>query len=187
MIRLFVALEIPENIISAILIERNKVLYHENNFTWEPKEKLHITLKFLGNTEESLVDNISHELKNIVRKYKSINLVVSKFGVFRKGSEPKILWVGMHDNYYLSNFVNDIEKSFCKFGCPKEERKFKPHITLLRFRGNEDTSKILSLLEVKFPVLGFMANNISLIKSELKQSGSVYTTLKNFKLEKQME
>lgn len=183
MIRLFVALEVPEEIISTVLVERDKILNKEKNIRWEPKEKLHITLKFLGDTEESLVENISEELKNIVSKNKSIGLEVSKFGVFRKGGEPKILWFGMKESKFLSNFVDEIEKSFCKFGYPKEERKFKPHVTLLRFRGHENSSKILDLLEAKLPALSFTAEKVSLIKSELKQTGSVYTTIRSFILE----
>lgn len=180
MIRLFVALEIPENIIDAILFERNKHLGHEKNIRWESKDKLHITLKFLGDTEESLVESISNELESIACKNKPVKMEINKFGVFRKSGELKILWVGMKENKFLINIVNDIEESFCKFGYPKEDRKFKPHITLLRFRGTENSSKILNLLEIKLPELVFTANKISLVKSELKQSGSVYTTMKSF-------
>ncbi|MEW6652312.1 MAG: RNA 2',3'-cyclic phosphodiesterase [Bacteroidota bacterium] len=183
MIRLFIALEIPVKIISALLFERDKLLSSEKLIRWEQKEKLHITLKFLGDTEETLINNISAELENIVNRYEPIKLEVSKFGVFRKGKEPKILWIGMRENYHLSKFVEEIEKSFCKFGYPIEEKKFKPHITLFRFRGCKDDAKVLSLLEVKLPALCFEADKISLIKSELKQTGSVYSSIKNFRLE----
>lgn len=183
MIRLFIALEIPDEIISAVLLERDKSLGSENNIRWEKKDKLHITLKFLGDTEESLVADLSLGLEKIVNRNRPIEISVNKFGVFRRGGEPKILWVGMNENNQLSKIVDEIEESFCKFGYPKEERKFKPHVTLLRFRGYEDSDRILKLLDVKLPNLSFNADKISLIKSELKQTGSVYTTIKSFKLE----
>ena len=183
MIRLFVALEIPEEVISVVLAERGKILGGENSIRWEPKEKLHITLKFLGDTKDLLVEQISQELELLVKKTKPFKLELNKFGVFRRGGDPKILWVGMKESKWISNFVDEIEESFCKFGYPKEERKFKPHVTLLRFRGGENTEKILKLLEVNLPPLSFNAKKVSLFKSELKQSGSVYTGLKSFQIE----
>lgn len=184
MIRLFVALEIPEEVISVVLSERDKVLGNENNIRWEPKEKLHITLKFLGGSKDSLVESICDDLKTLTTNAEPFKLELNKFGVFRRGGDPKILWIGMKECKQLSNFVDEIEESFCKFGYTKEERKFKPHITLLRFRGGENTEKILKLLEVNLPSLSYFANKVSLIKSELKQTGSVYSKLKSFQIEK---
>ncbi len=182
MIRLFIALEIPEDIIEAILKEKDKILGEVKDIKWETKEKLHITLKYLGDTDETLIENIKSEIESIVIKNKPFRMEVNKFGVFRHFGEPKIFWLGMKENYHLVNFVDEIEKSFRKFGYPKEERKFKPHVTLLRIRGKEDVSKLLTLLEVKLPELSFYTHKISLIKSELKQTGSVYTKLKSFTL-----
>jgi 2'-5' RNA ligase len=181
MYRLFIALEIPEEVISLILEERDKICAGDA-VKWESRKKLHITLKFLGGTEESLTKQISVELESLVSQMQPLKLELNKFGVFRKGGEPKILWVGMRENKRLLKFVAEIEKSFCKFGYPKEERKFKPHITLLRFRGNENSNKILNLLDVKLPPFSFNVNTISLVRSELKQTGSVYTTLKSFQI-----
>ncbi len=183
MIRLFVALEIPEEVLSVVLSERDKVIGYENNIRWEPKEKLHITLKFLGDTKDSLVEQICYGLETGVKKIKPFRLELNKFGVFRRGGDPKILWIGMKESKLLSNFVDEIEESFCKFGYTKEKRKFKPHVTLLRFRGGENTEKILKLLEVNLPSLSFYAKKVSLFKSELRQSGSVYTELKSFQIE----
>lgn len=184
MIRLFVALEIPEEVISVVLSERDKILGDEKNIRWEPKEKLHITMKFLGDTKDSLVEQICTELETLVKCTKPFKLELNKFGVFKRGGDPKILWVGMKENKSLSNFVDEIEESFCKFGYTKEERKFKPHVTMLRFRGSEDSNKILKLLEVNLPSFSFYAKKVSLIKSELKQTGSVYSELKSFLIEK---
>ena len=184
MIRLFIALVIPEEVISVVLSERDKILGDEKNIRWEPKEKLHITLKFLGDTKKSLVEQICTELETVVKRTEPLKLDLNKFGVFKREREPKILWVGMKESKPLSNFVDEIEESFCKFGYTKEGREFKPHITLLRFRGSEDTNKILKLLEVSLPSLSFYAKKVSLIKSELKKTGSVYSELKSFLIEK---
>jgi len=183
MIRLFIALEIPEEIISTIFVERDKLIGYVKNIRWEPKEKLHITLKFLGDTEESKLFDIIEELTRIIKNNRKLTLELNKFGVFRKGNEPKILWVGLKQNNFLTKIVDEIDKSFCNFGYSKDERRFKPHLTLLRFRGHEEYFNVLKLLDVKLPTTVFCSDKIHLLKSELKKTGSVYTSIKSFTLE----
>ncbi len=183
MIRLFIALEIPNEVIELVLAERDKLLGAEKNIRWEPREKLHITLKFLGDTDESLIGNIEQAVENIVKNTRSFQMELGRFGVFRRDGGPKILWLGMKESKELEKIVNEFGDSFAKFGYSKEERKFKPHVTLLRFRGHENTDKVLKLLEVNLPVKKYSAQNITLYKSELNKSGSVYTAIKRFQLE----
>ena len=88
----------------------------------------------------------------------------------------------MKENPKLIQLVHEIESSFTEFGFEKENRKFKSHITLLRFRGQEDSEKIVSLPEVKLPEIEFKADKVTLYESKLMPGGSVYRSLKNFHL-----
>jgi len=184
MIRAFIALEIPEDIIDVVLDEKDKLLGEENNIRWESREKLHVTLNFLGDTDEALIGNIEQAIKDIVKNTKAFQMELGKFGIFRRNGEPKILWVGMKESKELERIVNEIGDSFTKFGYSKEERTFNPHVTILRFRGHERIDKILELLEVKLPEKKYIAKYITLYKSELKKGGSVYTAINRFQLEK---
>ncbi len=184
MIRLFIALEIPDDVIDVILDEKNKLLGKERKIRWESRDKLHITLKFLGDTNEGLIGNIEQAIEDIVKNTTSFQMELGKFGMFRKNGEPKILWAGMKECKELERIVNEIGDSFSKFGYSNEKRTFKPHITLLRFRGHESIDKILELLEVKLPEKQYFAKYITLYKSELKKGGSIYTAIKRFQLEK---
>ncbi|MFA7421024.1 MAG: RNA 2',3'-cyclic phosphodiesterase [Melioribacteraceae bacterium] len=184
MIRLFIALEIPDEVIDIVLHEKDKLLGEEHSIRWEFRDKLHITLKFLGDTDEALIGNIEKAIEDIVKNTKSFQMELGKFGIFRRNGEPKILWVGMKESNELERIVNEIGDSFTKFGYSKEERIFKPHVTLLRFRGHERIDKILDLLEVKLPEKEYIAKYITLYKSELKKGGSIYTAIKRFQLEK---
>lgn len=181
-IRSFIALEIPDEAITNILKIRDEKVGKLEDVRWERKEKLHLTLKFLGDINSEMIGSYSQTLEKITSNYESMNLSFSEFGIFKRRNELKILWIGLKDNLKLIQIVDDIESSFTEFGFEKENRKFKSHITLLRFRGHEDSEKIVSLKEVKLPEIDFNANKITLYESMLTPSGSIYRSLKNFYL-----
>lgn len=181
-IRSFIALEIPNDPISEILSIRDEKIGKIENVRWEEKEKLHLTLKFLGDINSEMIGEYSKVLERIIGAHSSLNLSFSEFGVFKRRDEYKILWLGLNDNKRLLKLVDEIDSSFEEIGFEKEKRVFKPHITLLRFRGFEDSEKIVSLKYVKLPVIEFKTNKVTLFESKLLPSGSVYRSLKNFYL-----
>lgn len=184
-IRTFIALEIPKEALNKLLSIRDEKLRGIKNIGWEPTNKLHLTLKFLGNTQSESLDKYVSAIDEIVRKYgKSYELVFEQFGVFKKGNEPKILWASLKKDENLFNFVKEIELKFSEFGFEKERREYKSHITLLRFRGYEESEKILSLIKVNLPEIKFISNTVNFYESILLPSGSVYKILKSFYLEK---
>lgn len=180
MIRTFIALEIPDDALTQLLnIIKNKI-GELHNIKWESREKLHLTLKFLGDTKKEFIDTYISAIERISKKYNSLDLSFDRFGVFRKGNEPKIFWVGMNENHKLNEMVSEIETTFSEFGFNKENRKFQPHLTLLRFKAYEDSEKILSLTEVNLPLIKFTADKITFYESKLLPSTSVYGSIKSF-------
>lgn len=184
MIRTFIALEIPGEALDAVKDFRDKVLGLIQNIRWEPIEKQHITLKFLGDTKESIVDQICEEINKVICNTNKLELSFSRFGVFKRGRDPRILWIGIDSNNQLKQFAADLENSVAKYGFAKEEREFKPHITLLRFRGHEDADNILRLTRTELPEINFIPEKVVFMKSELKPGGSIYVPIKIFQLNK---
>lgn len=182
MIRTFIALEIPADALEKIVQMRNENYTGYENVRWEPEEKLHITLKFLGDTEEKLIEKISDKLITAVPSYNSLMLSFNEFGIFKREGKPKIFWVGLNPNDELKRLAADVENICSEFSFEKEKREFKPHITLLRIKGNENFNSLQNLSKLKFEPVNFVAEKITFYKSELKQSGSVYTELESFYL-----
>lgn len=180
--RLFIALEIPEEVINRIVELRDEIYGKDSSVRWEKKEKLHITLKFLGDTEEELIPQIVAELEELITECPIFDMTFSKFGLFFRNRKPRILWAGFEKNDRLHKFVEGINYRLKKFGFDVESRKFKSHVTILRVKGNEDIRKINKFSERSFPSLDFQCGRITLFKSELKPTGSVYTMIKNFEL-----
>lgn len=184
-IRTFIALEIPDEALSEVVKIRDENYREQSRIKWEPVEKLHLTLKFLGDTEEKLVDKISNDISNIISNNSVPNLSFSGFGIFKRNGQAKILWIGIKEDQKLLDLVNSIEDVCSNYGFPKEKRSFKPHITILRIRGHEDLDKLYNLSHVKFEPINFTSSAITFFKSELKPFGSTYTALQKFYLKKE--
>jgi 2'-5' RNA ligase len=184
-IRTFIALEIPEFAVNKIVNLRDTFFDSGDNIKWEPKNKYHLTLKFLGDTNKSIIKNISDSIEDIAAEYEPFNITFRNFGVFKREGVPKILWAGFDENKRLIEFVNQIDTRMEEFSFQKENRKFKPHLTILRMRGNEDIQKINKLTSAGTDNFNFSANTIVFFKSELKPSGSEYTSIKKFYLIKE--
>jgi 2'-5' RNA ligase len=187
MTRLFVALNIPNEIKKKIIEYRDSLYkeeYQNKKIRWEPEDKLHITLKFIGEVEDLLVNKISGAI-NFIEEYKKINLEPERFGFFFKRKIPKILWLGFRADSSLFSLADRLNKEIFNISggsVPVEEREFKAHLTLLRVRENIDKNFIKSFEEFKFPETKFNAENITLYKSELLPEKSRYTEIKKFNL-----
>ncbi len=181
-IRTFIALEIPGNALSQIIELRDRTTGELKNVRWEPKEKLHLTLKFLGDTEQNLIEEYANAAAETLNKFQPFELSFKQFGVFKKGIDPKILWVGLDENPEVIKLVGELDELFGNFGFEREKRKFKLHITLLRFRGYEDQKKVLSLLKINIPQINFTAGTVNFFESKLLSGGSVYRSIRSFNL-----
>lgn len=100
--------------------------------------------------------------------------------MFYRDKKPKIFWLGLVENENLSNFTVQIDNICAKFGLEKEKRKFLPHITLLRIKEKDNTTPLEKLLKFDLPEIKFSADKVTIFKSELLPTGSVYKPLRSF-------
>jgi len=178
-LRLFIAALIPEDIRTQLTNYINFLKHNIDGVKWEKFEKLHVTLKFLGDIDESRVNEISNLLEKLVHNYSPFNTSILDFGGFPDLKNPKVLYIGLSHNSELPKFQNELEKSLSEIGFEKENRRFLPHITVGRVKKRIHIKETLSITQSIFNI-----TQIGLIKSELRPEGSVYTPLKLFKLEK---
>ncbi len=177
--RIFIAALIPDEIRTQLTNYTNSLKRNIDEVRWERSEKLHVTLKFLGDVNESKIDEISNLLEKLTHCYSPFNLSISDFGGFPNLKNPRVLYIGLSHNNELSKFQNELERNLHNLGFAKEDRRFVPHITLARVK------KRIHLREVP-PITRSIFNitQIGLITSELRPEGSVYTPVKIYKLEK---
>ncbi len=181
MTRLFVALLIPDDIKKIIFELRDKAFPEASNFKWEPPDKIHVTLKFIGEVSDELTDPIAGSL-DFVKNYNSFDCELTGFGFFYNGKNAKVLWMGLRIENKVFDLVEKLNIFLKEFSIPVEKRKFKPHLTLKRLKGNEGAEFVGSFEEYKIPAVKFKAGSVALYKSELLRSGSVYTKIKIYNL-----
>ncbi len=147
-------------------------------------EKMHITLKFLGNTEEKLVDSIEKIMKKSVEKIKPFEIEIKSTGVFPNENYIKVIWVGIENGEIIAEIAEKIDSTLSKIGFKKEKRKFSPHITIARVKSGRNKDKILQILN-KYKgetLLKMKVESIKLKKSELTPKGPIYTKLREIKI-----
>lgn len=182
MIRTFIALEIPHDIIDEIITIRNNIVPTYERIKWESRDKLHLTLKFLGETDQYKIPKIFASLEDLSTKYHKFDLQLDRFGIFKSNGIPRILWAGLKENFELENFVKEIDILCSVFGFEKEKRKFKPHITMLRIKNESIIKEVILLDNYKLPELKFIGNEITMFQSILTKGGSIYKPIKSLSL-----
>jgi 2'-5' RNA ligase len=182
MTRLFVALNIPEDIKAEINAIRKEAEGSDlSSLRWEKDDKLHLTLKFIGEVEDSLVEDIKNALM-FLKEYPVLNCSLGKFGFFYRNGVPGILWIGLDTDKVIYDIVSRVNNELEKFKIKPETKKFRSHLTLLRIKDKMLPHFIEGFEKYEVPQISFKASSISLIESKLLKSGSVYTEVYNYVL-----
>lgn len=179
-IRVFIAVELPGEIQKALggLIEKLKD--PKDKISWVKPHNIHFTMKFLGNVPLGDIDSIKDVVSKTAENCQVFDVTVKGTGVFPREKAPRIVWTGITEGQDgMSKIFDDLETGLSQIGFPKEERSFKPHLTLGRVKFVKDIDAFIKTLnDYKENILGKIAiNSISLIKSTLTPKGSIYETL----------
>jgi len=178
----FIAIDIESN--KKLLDFENEIKKTGADLKLVEPENIHITLKFLGDTEETLVDEIEKIITNAVKENKSFNIQLKGAGVFPNQNYIKVLWVGIEHGDPIAAIAQEIDEKLSKLGFKREERKFSPHLTIARVKTSRNKDKLLQIIE-KYRDAEFSdmkIGSLKLKKSDLTPNGPIYTTLKEVKI-----
>jgi 2'-5' RNA ligase len=128
MIRLFVALALPDSLKQQLGLLSGGL----PNCRWVPPANLHVTLRFIGEVDESAADDIDAALLSI--QTPSFPLELSGMGTFGAGRRAYHLWIGAKRPPELMHLQGKIERAVVRAGCKPEGRRFQPHITLAKLK-----------------------------------------------------
>jgi 2'-5' RNA ligase len=147
-------------------------------------ENIHITLKFLGDTDEKYIDPIEQSIKEAVKTVKPFPVTLSGTGVFPNQNYVKVIWVGIIDNGQIEPIAHAIDNLLSPLGFKKEMRRFSPHLTIGRVKTARNKEKLLNIIQ-HYPKEEFTVQDVQSIvlkKSELTPKGPIYTTVKEVHL-----
>jgi 2'-5' RNA ligase len=180
--RLFIALELPEEVLRKIEgVQRQlQKAIPKTAARWVRPEGVHLTLKFLGDTPADQVEALTAAIRRAAEGIHPIALRAEGLGCFPNTRRPRNLWVGVKgDLDTLRALHHAIEQEMTPLGFEPERRRFDPHLTLARTarRATRDEQTLLGKLAEESeiaPVAEWQAHTVNLIRSHLKPSGAVY-------------
>lgn len=188
--RLFIAAELSEDVRNAL----NDVLYDLKQTIPERAIRpvrpagIHLTLKFLGDVLINSVDTLKTTLYTLTNKHTAFELTAHGAGCFPNTRRPRVVWAGIGGNIQaLRHLQHDVMQACTQLGFEPEDRPYSPHLTLARTQRNASSAEIKTIGQVVDAtqigeIARWQVSSFSLIRSELKPGGAVYTTLEEFEL-----
>ncbi|MDD1715965.1 MAG: RNA 2',3'-cyclic phosphodiesterase [Methanolinea sp.] len=174
MVRLFVAVDLPDEVREGIRQSQTEIAKCRARLTLVDPGIIHLTLKFIGEVPEERVPLICNALRTIRRE----PFLVRARGVAGNNPrQPRVIWCRLEDKGELAGLSAEIEGALAPLGIPREERAFRPHATLARVKEfhRSLTEQIGSLSETEFG--SFTVNGFTLKRSTLTPRGPVYENL----------
>jgi len=146
---------------------------------------IHITLKFLGDTDEEQIDEIEQIIKESVSNIKPFTITLKGTGVFPNQNYLKVIWIGISGGAALEPISCGIDDRLSAIGFTKERRGFSSHLTIGRVKTARNKNQLFTIIqtyaEVEFSTEEVCS--IKLKKSELTPKGPIYTTLREVHLQ----
>ena len=180
-LRLFCAIELPVEVRARALehIARLRERLPDARAGWERAEKLHLTLKFFGDVAPPRAQALAQALERAAHSVAPFALHIAGAGAFPPHGDPRVLWLGVRDDSgNLALLHQHLEAECAAAGFKREERPFRPHLTIARLRQRTNARALAELhRELGFAPMQLTVNELVLIRSELGPKGSCYTAL----------
>lgn len=143
-------------------------------------ELLHLTLKFLGETEESLVDEIAARMMRACEGIQPFTITLKGMGAFPSLSNIRVVWVGIEAGRQLEDIASRLDESMKDLGYERDKHGFKPHLTVVRTRSARNIANVQEILRSN-AVSDFgqyLIDRILLKKSMLSPKGPTYSVVR---------
>lgn len=182
-VRSFLAIELAEDLVPKILDVQKEFKKTNANVKYVPSENMHFTLKFFGNVDLDMVEDIINAIRKVIVNYTSFELNIKDCGCFPNKKVIKVLWLGLEEGSPIKELQKDLDKEFKKLGF-KKERNFISHLTIGRVKSPKNKQEIRKTIEKLENIeIGQMTvSKICLKKSTLTPQGPIYEDIKVFEL-----
>jgi len=152
---------------------------------WVRIENYHLTLFFFGEIPVQLIPDIQQILRSTLENSSPFSLALSGPGIFKKGKEPRVLWLGVEPSDQMLELKKEIDKAVVSIGFIPDDKPFRPHLTLGRFMQRQEVTTVLenalNLPQLAKPI-GYDVSKLILFESKLFPEGPLYLPIDIFPL-----
>ena len=178
--RLFIAINLPADQRRAIFQATVPLREALPTITWVAEDRLHFTLKFLGEQPQQDVRALETALGDVVGRHRAISVEMGGVGAFPNLRAPRVVWLGVEHESKLELLQHDIESACAGLGYDVEGRPFRPHITLGRVKrelGRSEVQVLEALVESVHFADELDVRSVDLMSSVLAGHGAAYSLL----------
>ena len=178
--RLFIGIPIESTkSVQQVEVWKRNAHLNRNVLNWTPPGNWHITLFFLGSTEESAVTVLQQSIEESFNKIQAYQTELRGVGVFPNTNNPKVLWLGLYDLQPLISAYSHLGELLQQNGFSFDQKPLKPHLTIARVKRADNPSAFESLLaeyqETVFDQVDM--NKVVLFESINTSAGPIYKPL----------
>ncbi len=181
--RAFIAIEINDAVRDNLLRAQERIGSKSAKIKFVERENFHVTLKFLGEIDEALAEDVKSVLEEIAKKHKKHRVRVKGIGVFPNPNYVRVIWAGIENDEGINAIAKDVEREMRRLGF-KKDKDFVAHITIGRVKFVRDKVELaMALKDLANEDFGeFDVEAIELKKSTLTPKGPIYETVARFEL-----
>ena len=135
-IRTFIAVETSPAVRRRAVALQNKLRESEAKASWTAADKMHITLQFLGDVDDTLIPEVCKRVAEAAAPFAPFLVEFSQAGAFPSSERPRTVWIGVDQGRQeLVDLQGAIQESLVEMRFPRERRTYRPHLTIARVRG----------------------------------------------------
>ena len=175
MYRLFVAIRPPETVRELLL----DLMEGMPGMRWQEDDQFHLTLRFIGEVERPVAEDIAAALKFI--RFDRFSIALDGVGKFEKRRNGA-LWAGVQPKDSLRSLAAKVERACQSAGLEPEQRAYHPHITLARWKGRAPGLDRFLELHAGLSSDAWEVGEFILYESRLGRDGAHYEPVESFRL-----
>jgi 2'-5' RNA ligase len=172
--RLFVAIPLPAPIRARLA----DLMEGVGGARWQDEDQLHITLRFIGEVERPVAEDVAGALLGV--RHPRFELALAGLGTFERRGKPSTLWAGLAPRQPLVELHHKVDTACCRSGLERDRRAYAPHVTLARLEPG--AGPLAAILSAPLSSEPFAVNNFGLYESELTPSGAVHSLVQLYSL-----
>jgi len=183
--KLFFAFIFEKTIDIESVIQQLQIQLASDKIAWINPEKLHLTIKYLGDTKEEFIPKIIETTKEIIKDFSSFNIQSKTIKIFGSSYNQKIIWMDILQNQKIILLNQKIENQLINLGFLSDRQNYVPHITLGRIKKIKDKNyfkKCIQALDSTF-LFSEEMQSFYLIENVLqKNNSSIYKPIAKFNI-----